>query len=231
MGGFGQSECLLKCLKGRFATESTTSQCLGMQSKLEVLQPPNAWTAVVRGAVLRGLEGAELVLNRKARRHYGVRCSRHFDARIHPASCKYWDVYDECYMANDRMSWYIEKGQTVPSNERILFPFSQKFSLHGDRRTTIELVACDNDIASEGFESGINAATKVVCEAVVNLDSVPAHLWANEINSAGLRYRELDYRLGMQVESGRLRFDLRVDGVVYGSVEATFDRDTQNLVT
>ncbi len=35
---------------------------------IEVMQPVYAWTAVVRGAVLRGLEG-NMVISRKARFH------------------------------------------------------------------------------------------------------------------------------------------------------------------
>lgn len=52
VGGFGQSGCLYKALKlkGQRA-----------DPPFEVMQPLNAWTAVVRGAVLRGVEGVEMV--------------------------------------------------------------------------------------------------------------------------------------------------------------------------
>lgn len=71
VGGFGQSECLLKCLQSRFGGAAAASSATSpfddglphavTARRIEVLQPVNAWTAVVRGAVLRGLEGAELV--------------------------------------------------------------------------------------------------------------------------------------------------------------------------
>jgi molecular chaperone DnaK (HSP70) len=58
VGGFGQSGCLYKALKLRY-----TGQSEGRRpgTQFDVLQPANAWTAVVRGAVLRGMEGVEMV--------------------------------------------------------------------------------------------------------------------------------------------------------------------------
>jgi molecular chaperone DnaK (HSP70) len=56
VGGFGQSTCLFKTLKylGQHSSRPRDTQ-------FEVLKPANAWTAVVRGAVLRGAEGVDLV--------------------------------------------------------------------------------------------------------------------------------------------------------------------------
>ena len=113
VGGFGQSRCLYKILKNKFATPSnhqsalTSTHVAGSGSRFEVMQPANAWTAVVRGAVLRGLEGVELVLSRKSRRHYGVRYRAPFDSNLHPLSCKEWDKFNGEYMAVGRMNWFI----------------------------------------------------------------------------------------------------------------------------
>ena len=70
VGGFGQSRCLYRALQLHYATLAAVSA--NPVIRFEILQPANAWTAIVRGAVLRGLEGMELVLSRKSRRHYGV---------------------------------------------------------------------------------------------------------------------------------------------------------------
>jgi hypothetical protein len=58
VGGFGQSGCLYKALKLKYTGQLEERRA---DAKFEVLQPPNAWTAVVRGAVLRGVEGVEMV--------------------------------------------------------------------------------------------------------------------------------------------------------------------------
>ena len=58
VGGFGQSGCLYKAMKLKYTGQLKGR---GAENGFEVLQPPNAWTAVVRGAVLRGVEGVEMV--------------------------------------------------------------------------------------------------------------------------------------------------------------------------
>lgn len=215
VSGFGQSECLLKCLRARFS---------GPEQNLEVMQPVNAWTAVVRGAVLRGLEGTELILNRKSRRHYGVKCTTAFNSVVHSVSRRYWDEYDEVWRVNDQMEWYIKKGETVSSTEPVLFPFYKTSSVHANNETiTQELIVCDDSAAPSAYEGVPGSSTRVVCKMVVNLQSVPRHLWKDRCNSSGTRYHRLDFEMGMQIESGGLRFDLRIDGVVYGKVTATFN--------
>ena len=42
-----------------------------------------AWTAVVRGAVIRGLEGG-VVMSRRSRMHYGTSYATIFDQQKHP---------------------------------------------------------------------------------------------------------------------------------------------------
>lgn len=66
VGGFGQNNYLKERLRSTLG------------SSVAVLQPPNAWTAVVRGAVMMGLANANSkyaavgIESRAARKHYGV---------------------------------------------------------------------------------------------------------------------------------------------------------------
>ncbi|KAK4950848.1 hypothetical protein LTR10_010841 [Elasticomyces elasticus] len=210
VGGFGQSECLLKALQTRFS---------GGIHGIEVLQPVNAWTAVVRGAVLRGLEGAEMVTSRKARRYYGVSFQEQFDPKEHPTSCRKWDKYGDRWVATRRMEWVIKKGQTVSSTDPILVNFFANFDLDEERTMTEELFICDTDTAPKGVDS----STRIACEMDVDLREVPEKLWKRRKNARGIAYLCLSYQIGMQIESGGLRFDVRVGDVVYGKVHATFN--------
>lgn len=133
VGGFGQSNCLFKCLQGRFRhlapppPYSAKGASHGQNQQLfEVMQPVNAWTAVVRGAVLRGIEGTELVLDRLSRSHYGIKVWTEFDANVHPADCKVWHQHEEVWKANDRMDWFIDKGQICSSSAPVLHCKSTK---------------------------------------------------------------------------------------------------------
>ena len=215
VGGFGQSECLLKCLRGKFSQPGR---------KIEVMQPVNAWTAVVRGAVLRGLEGTELVLNRKARRNYGTVCTVPFISGVHSKAHKYWDNHDQAWVVDYCMTWYIKKGETVSSTDPVLFSFyitsSDPSSMHTSEH---ELILCDADRAPLTYDSRPRSATRLACKMIVNLQLVPTYLWTGRRNSNGTSYKRLDFEKGMQVESAGLRFEFRVGGVVYGKVMARFD--------
>jgi molecular chaperone DnaK (HSP70) len=77
VGGFGQNNYLKECLR------------TALGPSVEVLQPPNAWTAVVRGAVMRGLANANASLasvkmeSRAARKHYGLQLNVRFKISEH----------------------------------------------------------------------------------------------------------------------------------------------------
>lgn len=82
VGGFGQNNYL----KERLRTS--------LSSAVQILQPPNAWTAVLRGAVMMGLARSDPRLtsvgleSRAARKHYGATLSVSFVAGKHDDSKK-----------------------------------------------------------------------------------------------------------------------------------------------
>ncbi len=113
VGGFGGSDYLYRRLKAHFSsaapppyTERPSHSIT--ETSIEVMQPPNAWTAVVRGAVLRGLEG-NMVISRKARMHYGTSYATVFDEENHSVTERYWSPLWERWMVSDRMQWHIAK--------------------------------------------------------------------------------------------------------------------------
>jgi Ethanolamine utilization protein EutJ (predicted chaperonin) len=82
VGGFGQNNYLKERLRATFG------------QSMDVLQPPNAWTAIVRGAVMMGLANSSSKLasvsleSRAARKHYGIELSFEFEADKHSESKK-----------------------------------------------------------------------------------------------------------------------------------------------
>jgi molecular chaperone DnaK (HSP70) len=114
VGGFGQSNYLYTRLKQHFNSappppysERPTHE-IGSSQSVEVLQPLHAWTAVVRGAVLRGIEGS-LVEKRRSRWHYGTSYATVFDEAVHPVGDRYWSPLWERWMVSDRMQWHVHK--------------------------------------------------------------------------------------------------------------------------
>jgi hypothetical protein len=133
VGGFGQSDYLYRRLKSHFTSAApppyserpTHASGGGLENgSIEVMQPVYAWTAVVRGAVLRGLEGS-MVISRKARMHYGTSYATVYDEEKHSVSERYWSPLWERWMVSDRMQWHIAKV----SREKI-FPQPMLFPSH-----------------------------------------------------------------------------------------------------
>lgn len=116
VGGFGQSAYLRETIR------------VAVDPQIEVMQPPNGWTAVVRGALMKGLsqlmpyEEKVKIATRAARKHYGTEIMSKYDARKHAGAKSWLDDYDDEYKVFD-MSWFIKKGS--PVNEDL--PYSRKF--------------------------------------------------------------------------------------------------------
>ena len=85
VGGFGQSFYLKERL------------CRVLGSSIEVRQPPNSWTAVVRGAVMMGAQSDAVQLqSRVARKHYGILLGYPFDPKIHSLD----QMYTHCLLSS-----------------------------------------------------------------------------------------------------------------------------------
>ena len=116
VGGFGQSNYLYSRMKAHFNSappppyteRPTHAVALSASQTVEIFHPIHAWTAVVRGAVLRGLEGS-MVVSRRSRWHYGTSYATVFDEAKHPIADRYWSPLWERWMVSDRMQWHIAK--------------------------------------------------------------------------------------------------------------------------
>jgi hypothetical protein len=116
VGGFGQSNYLYGRMKQHFNSvppppyteRPTHAAALSAPQSVEIYHPIHPWTAVVRGAVLRGLEGS-MVVSRRSRWHYGTSYATVFVETKHPISDRYWSPLWERWMVSDRMQWHIAK--------------------------------------------------------------------------------------------------------------------------
>ncbi|KAH0163598.1 actin-like ATPase domain-containing protein, partial [Aureobasidium melanogenum] len=229
VGGFGKNQFLYRCLKTRFADEkppSTFTQASSVSdTKCEgpefmILQPENPWTAVVRGAVISGLE-TDLVASRKARRHYGIMVSKKWDPEVHSARFKFWDTAYHEWRASNQITWCIQTGQSVPVDEPILFDFCHTWALH-ESFTTVNprIIVSDAQDAPDEFQESLE--TRTLCRLLTYLKDVPRKHFKIRTKNHN-KYRKLSYSIGVLLASGSLEFDLRVDGIVYGKVRADYE--------
>ncbi|KAF2190811.1 Hsp70 family protein-like protein [Zopfia rhizophila CBS 207.26] len=225
VGGFGQSNYLYSRMKAHFnnappppyTERPTHAVAMNAPQTIEVMHPMYAWTAVVRGAVLRGLEGS-MVMSRRSRWHYGTSYATVFDEAKHPISDRYWSPLWERWMVSDRMQWHIAKGAQVSEAQPISFHYTRNFRPGQSLIVEDDLIACDADTAPESYRKGLIN----VCTLTTDLNTVPKSLFTRLTTTKGVEFDNLDFTLDMKIESAGLVFELRVDGVRYGAVSAKF---------
>lgn len=81
-----------------------------------------------------------------------------------------------------------------------------------------DLIGCEADSAPDAFGKGLIN----VCTLTTDLNAVPKSLFTRLTTTKGIEFDNLDFSLLMKIESANLVFELRVDGVKYGSVQADF---------
>ncbi|CAF9934329.1 MAG: hypothetical protein HETSPECPRED_009185 [Heterodermia speciosa] len=135
VGGFGESEYLYQRVQS-WATQ------LGIQ----VIQPREAATAIVRGAVMKGLEpkeGPKTQIVRRARRSYGVPVDHPFiEGKHHEQDAMYQSQTGQ-KLARNQISWFIRKGQVMADDQTFNHRFHRPFRTLTTWRDT--LVCCDSD--------------------------------------------------------------------------------------
>lgn len=249
VGGFGQSNHLYNRLKVHFNSPkpiappeySETEEALvqGQHAEfppVEVIQPLYAWTAVVRGAVIRGLDDS-MVSSRRSRLHYGTSYATVYDETKHNIADRYWSPLWERWMVSDRMQWHISKvnapsaltlfcqltnssskGTAISPSTPISFHYTRNFRPQQSLLVEDELIACGSDSAP----SSRTKTLSTVCTLRTDLAAVPEELFTKLKTSKGQEFLNLDFELVMRILSADLVFELRVGGVGYGVVQAEF---------
>ncbi|KAI5269890.1 actin-like ATPase domain-containing protein [Aureobasidium subglaciale] len=229
VGGFGQSNHLYNRLKTHFNTpaqlpaygkekeQGKISEQQNQCPPIEVIQPLYAWTAVVRGAVIRGLDDS-MVSSRRSRLHYGTSYATVYDETQHDTADRYWSPLWERWMVSDRMQWHISKGTAISPSTPISFHYTRNFTPYGSLIVTDELIACGSSSAPPSRTKTLST----VCTLTTDLAAVPEELFTRLKTSKGVEFRNLDFELAMRIQSADLVFELRVGGVRYGEVKAEF---------
>ncbi|CAI7612588.1 unnamed protein product [Penicillium bialowiezense] len=204
VGGLGSSEYLFRRLRDTF-------------DGIEVMQPKNSWSAVVRGAVLRGQEGNQ-VDSRVARCNYGTTsCRRCTEA----SSGAFWCPYEEKWFQEHCMRWYITKGMSLNTNEPISFDFYLTVPQSGIHTELVFRETLKINHSSKA-PSHLNSSVSDLCEVEADLSKIPFALFEKKRNSKGVTYYRIDFSLILVPSSASLIFELHFNGISYGMVRSRY---------
>lgn len=118
---------------------------------LKTIRPAYAWSAVVRGAAAKALEGDghPAIRNRKCRRHYGTACYQSFISAVHRESDSYVCMYTGRKLAVNQISWHLKKGQDLSTSKlpHASLTMYTNFWPQDERTVEVSLWATDMDKA------------------------------------------------------------------------------------
>ncbi|KAK3370882.1 hypothetical protein B0T24DRAFT_302275 [Lasiosphaeria ovina] len=215
VGGFGASNYLKERLRNAIG------------NNIHIMQPPNAWLAVVHGAVMKGLalsmpENNKQVRvgKRKGRKHYGTEWRTRYDPLIHGNIKKHWCGLDGCYKVYT-MEWFIKRGDDISENEPFFTsfvwtgPVSQgkirkiKMDIYTDRTARDATIARDEDVS-------------LLCHVEADVSHIPESQFARRKGADGQFYYELNCKIEAVYLSASTQYTLLFNGQRYNSVTTEY---------
>ena len=196
------------------------------------------WSAVVRGAAAKGLEGdTNAVVMRKSRRHYGTSCNPIFVEGQNLECDSYWDTISCNKRASGQAKWLINKYQDlhVVNATHAAIDITVQFWPNKVPGVTTSLLACDaNRAPSRSIHPVSNLRPELltnltknqsvykVATLTVNLKDVPSDCIKHNRNPAGRHYNSIYAQVHISMQSS-LEFFVTVNGKRYGTVHAAYE--------
>ncbi|KAL7909218.1 actin-like ATPase domain-containing protein [Trichoderma velutinum] len=213
VGGFGRCQHLYSCLKR------------GLKDKVEILQSSGArpWTAVCRGAALRGLEGSSntaesAIYSRIARASYGAIynvtpwCGKEHDIRD-----KEWCPITQVHIAADQASWFLRIGDTIKVGKAVEEQFHQDFNEPVDSISTC-LIYSNALSPSDRCDNTVKELCHIRWSSIPKYDDLPS--WKNP---KGHLVKRLDYIIKMTSNGVSLDFEILYEGKIVASKNVAVD--------
>ncbi|OXV07229.1 hypothetical protein Egran_05006, partial [Elaphomyces granulatus] len=208
VGGFGSSQYLKTRVEKR-------------HPGIQVLQPMDAWAAIVKGAALSKLPREAAIISTCAARHYGVEAWDTYDAQLDgDVERKKWrDGSTRAAI----MTWYINIGDDILRDQKIKFPFYRMLDETYNSSSLLFkdiLYECQDQDPPRNRCKGKRIGPN--CELTADLRSVPSSQFVRATDSQGKPYYRVHYDLVVSLASALMNFSLEIDGKSMGSVEAKF---------
>ncbi|KAK3378394.1 Hsp70 family protein-like protein [Podospora didyma] len=185
---------------------------------IQVIQPDDAWVAIVKGAVLSRLPNQASVVSTQAVRHYGVAAWPQYEPAID--KCQVTKIFpDDGTVRCRRMTWYIYSGEDLKRDQKIKFPFFRTLEddfPDDDLLFDTELVESESKMPPTYPNPGIDTKTSCLCTS--DLRTMDRSLLQKKAGTDGKTYYNVHYDLVVSTEAANMRFSLEVNGVEMGAV-------------
>ncbi|KAL8846467.1 MAG: hypothetical protein Q9221_008451 [Calogaya cf. arnoldii] len=219
VGGFGENLYLYQRLQ-----KAVTPQ------HIQVRMSPQAWTAVVRGALIRGLEEAKskkalgTVVGRIARYSYGTECAREYKASERCESDRKWSNANNRWEVNT-YEWFIKKHSKVTEKNPINSHYHVERLVPRPRNKALEqakitIVKCEDDQAP--MIVGKGGQVKEVTHLTVPLQKLPKKDFKVRQGEDGQDWWIIDFTLRATCHSAETYYDVTHNGKTYERVTTEY---------
>ncbi|KAF2001874.1 Hsp70 family protein [Amniculicola lignicola CBS 123094] len=223
VGGFAESPYLQRRLKAFCASHS-----------LATVKPPNAWSSIVRGSLLKALAlpvpnstgistpiAKPTIQSRRCRRSYGTSCTFRFVEGKHRIVDRYYCGIEKEFRAKHQVNWLLYKDQVLDvthGQAHAKLDFTWNFPKGGRKEMIIPLLASDQMAPSI---RSLSMDVHKVADLVVDISFVPQSTFKKCVSTSGEVLEKLQYSIEIKVHEV-LEFSLLIDGVRYGTVVAKY---------
>ncbi|KAL1860361.1 hypothetical protein Daus18300_009274 [Diaporthe australafricana] len=194
VGGYGRCQ---------YIREELEEDSLITERQIQIYQAAHAWTAVVEGAVLKGLHEVSpedstriRVGNYMARKHYGTEITVAFrdDTHAELLDKRRWDGFNGCYEV-EVIDWFINKGDPLTEKR----PFFKNFLVtsrvnHGKPRRIYLIIYVDE--TSQIAPLGKTETVRELCALEADISQFPESQMTKVRGLDGFMY----YSTGGQIE-------------------------------
>jgi hypothetical protein len=126
--------------------------------------------------------------------------------------------YASPFLLFHEINTYQNQGEAISPLQPIAFHYTRNFRPGQSLLVTDDLIACEADEPPKAYTRDLVH----VCTLTTDLSAVPRSLFTRLTTTRGVEFDNLDFTLEMIVDSAGLGFELKVDGVRYGRVDADF---------
>lgn len=228
VGGYGQCQ---------FLREELERDSVIKERRIRIHQSATAWTAVVRGAVMKGLHEVNpedstriRISNYKARKHYGTEMTVTYQDSVHAElfNRRRWDGLNGSYEV-EVMDWFINqvsqlnsvsqhnmcgclllpKGDSVTESRPFFRNFSVTSRVNQGRPRRIYLIIY-SDETSQVAPLSKTDTVRELCTVETDLNHIPESQLAKVQGSDGFMYFTTEGQIEIVCESSHLFFDFLI---------------------
>lgn len=121
------------------------------------------------------------------------------------------------------MTWYIEKGEDLQREQKIVFPFFRRLPHDFQDSDLVFTDTLYSDLSARANKYPKDNIVKANCTLSADLRTIDRSLLKRKVCADGNTYVDVNYDLVVSLKSALMKFSLEIKGKEFGSVAAKYE--------